>query len=492
MLKVIINNEEVLCDKDFIINEEMLNTSSVILNNVYPVAWEEDKDYVSRFYYPKDYSKCKILNDDTLLFCGIVKNTGEINLNPFHPHYCNVQILDFKDFLSQGETLDFVITDKTISEAIDQVIGTISPYGFIKGNIYLENIDEPIGTYSTKDKTAYDVFNYIADITQSRWTTRMIDENNVAIDFYDPNSLPQGTGIEYTKTWFTNNLIDNITYSYSSNDYRNKQVMLSGEVYSNIETTEILVADGYQTQFNTIDKIGKVSSLLLNGTPVSIITKDEYDLGYEADFYYQPGNKYFESTNLVSTGAILTIVYYAIIEGREVILNQDEISRVESMTGRKGVIARYETRNDATTTGELQAIGQSYLKYKGIPEIKLNISTRKNIWNIGQRVQFSAPLQELSQEYMVKRKITNYIATIDTIFYEYELTSSFNMEREINYFDNQRFKSKGNIGEGEFISRNIDIENTANVIFYDLEVEEIEVDGNSTLQAELQAPLGVE
>ena len=78
MLKVIINNEEVLCDKDFIINEEMLNTSSVILNNVYPVAWEEDKDYVSRFYYPKDYSKCKILNDDTLLFCGIVKNTGEI------------------------------------------------------------------------------------------------------------------------------------------------------------------------------------------------------------------------------------------------------------------------------------------------------------------------------------------------------------------------------------------------------------------------------
>ena len=500
MLKVTIDNEEVLCNKDFTINEEMLNTSSVILNNVYPIAWEEDKDYVSHFYYPKDYSKCKIYEDNnsediedwTLLFSGIVKNTGEISLNPRYPHYCNVQVLDFKDFLSQGETLDFVITDKTIEQAIEQVIGTIAPYGFIKGNIQLSDKDDLMGTYSTKDKTAYDVFNYIADITQSRWKTRMIDENNVAIDFYDPNLLPQGTAIDYTQSWFENNLVDNITYSYSSNDYRNKQVMLSGEVYSNIETTEIITADGYQTQFNTIDKIGKVSSLLLNGTPVSIITKDEENLGYDGDFIYQPGNKYFESANLVSTGAILTIVYYAIIEGREVILNQDEISRVESMTGRKGVIARYETRNDATTTGELQAIGQSYLTYKGIPEIKLNISTRSNIWDIGERVQFNAPLTELTQEYMVKRKVIKRIATIDTIFYEYELTSSFNMEQDINYFDNQRYKSKGNIGEGEFISRNIDIENTANIIFYDLEVNEVSIEGTSELQADLQAPLGVE
>ena len=233
-----------------------------------------------------------------------------------------------------------------------------------------------------------------------------------------------------------------------------------------------------------------ISSLLLNGTPVSIITKEEYDLGYDADFYYQPGNKYFESVNLVSTGAILTIVYYAIIEGREVILNQDEISLIEERTGRKGVVARYETRNDATTTGELQSIGQSYIEYKGIPEIILNVSSRENTWNIGDRVYFNAPLDELKQTYMVKAKKVQRITTIDELFYQYELTSSFNMEQDINYFDNQRYKSRGNIGEGEFISRNIDIENTANVIFYDLEVQEVEVEGNSTLQSELQSVLG--
>ena len=35
-LKMLINNEEVVCNKDFTITEEMLATSSTILNNCYP------------------------------------------------------------------------------------------------------------------------------------------------------------------------------------------------------------------------------------------------------------------------------------------------------------------------------------------------------------------------------------------------------------------------------------------------------------------------
>jgi hypothetical protein len=302
--------------------------------------------------------------------------------------------------------------------------------------------------------------------------------------------MPQGTSIEYTQNWFTNHKIQDMSFSYSSRDYRNKQVMLSGEVYANVETTEIIVADGYQTQFNTTDKIGYVSSMLVNGSPVQVITKEEYELGYEGDFIYQPGNPYFESTDLISTGAIITIVYYAIIEGREVLLNQEEISRIGEMIARKGVIARYENRNDATTTGELQAIGQSYLKYKGSPEVILKVDSLENIWNIGERVEFNAPLEELTTEYMVKKKTTQYIPTQDNVFYTYELSSNFNSETEINYFDNQRSKMMGNIGVGEVVSRNIDIENTANIIFYDLEVEEVEITNNNTLQSELQGVLG--
>ena len=181
-MKILIDNVDVLCGKDFTIQEEMLNTPSVILNNVYPKSWETDKDYISRFYHPEDYSKCLIYDDTdslnpVLLFCGIVKNSGNISLNPRYPHFSTLQILDFKTFLSEGETLDFVIADSSIEQAIEQVISTIADYGFVKGNINIIGADNVIGAYSTKDKTAYDVFNYLADITQSRWTTRMINDS---------------------------------------------------------------------------------------------------------------------------------------------------------------------------------------------------------------------------------------------------------------------------------------------------------------------------
>ena len=66
MLKILINNEEVVCDKQLEIKEEMLSTSSCILNNCYPKSWENTKDYTSQYYYPKDYSKCLIYNDNTI------------------------------------------------------------------------------------------------------------------------------------------------------------------------------------------------------------------------------------------------------------------------------------------------------------------------------------------------------------------------------------------------------------------------------------------
>ena len=90
-MRILINNEEVLCGKDFTITEEMLNTSSVVLNNVFPATWENNKDYVSNFYYPPDYSKCLIYDGDDLIFCGVVKNSGNISLNPREPHFQTLQ-----------------------------------------------------------------------------------------------------------------------------------------------------------------------------------------------------------------------------------------------------------------------------------------------------------------------------------------------------------------------------------------------------------------
>mgnify|MGYP003300588272 CR=1 FL=1 len=489
-MTITINNEEVLCSNDFTIKEEMLNTPSVILNNVYPKSWENDKDYVSRFYHPKDYSQCCIYDGEDLIFCGVVKNSGQISLNPRHPHYSTLQILDYKTFLSEGETLDFVIANKTIEEAINQIIDVIAPYGFELGELDINGKDDIIGAYSTKDMTAYDVFNYLTDITQSRWTTRVLGEGQVAIDFYDPSNLPLGTTLNYNETWFKNNDIDDISYNYGTWDYRNKQVMTSKEVYGSISQTQTILYDGYATQIMIEYPIGRVISIKVNGVEKKFATKEDKDLGIYADFYYERGKNFFEKNMSLNAGNSIVIEYLPIVEGRQIITNPSEISRIATATGVKGIISRYENRNDATTSMELQKIGQSYIKYKGTPEIKLTIKTRHNLWNVGDRVPtLNMPITDLATTYMVKKKSINYITTADTIFYTFELTSSFNAETEINYFDNQRAKSNGNIKEGEFVSRNIDLSQNYSIIFYDTEAEATTITGNNELQATLETTL---
>lgn len=478
MIKIYVNNEEVVCKNNIKIDEKMLSTSSVILNNCYPTSWEIDKDYTSKFYFPKDYSKCKILDingeNETLLFCGVVKNTGNISLNPREPHYVDLQVLDFKTLLSEGETLNYVITDKTIVQAIEQVIASISDYGVVLGNVNIQNPDDIINAYSTLNKTAYDVFQYIADITQSKWTTRMIDEDNIAIDFIDPTLQDKKESIKYTEQYFIDKEIVDISFDYSTNDYRNKQIITSDEVYGNIIQTETKIADGYTKTFMCDNKIGTISSITVNGVPQTYATKSQEELGYNADFIYQPGEMTFTSKNTLTTGSVVIISYYPIVKGREIVINNDEITRINQQINRKGTISRYENRNDTTSSQELIKIGQSYIKYKGKAEINLKIVSKQNLFDKGDITDFEAPLEDLSVEYMVKDKIINIYPTANEIIYTFELSSNFNSEDAINYFDNQRAKNQGNIGEGETITRNIDLEASALIKFYDTFITELD------------------
>lgn len=488
MIQIFINNEEVVCDKELTIEEQMLATSSIILNNVYPKSWETDKDYVSRFYYPKDFSLCKIVNGDDLIFAGLVKNTGDISLNPRYPHYCSVQVLSFSDFLSTGDTLDFVINEKTVEEAIQMVIDTIAEYGFVLGNVDILGGDDVIGAYNTQNKTAYDVFQYLADITQSRWTARLVDEDTIAIDFYDPSLMPEGTEIDYTDEWFDEYKINDMTFNYGTYDYRNKQVMLSDKVYGDIDYTETIVADGYNTSFLVSTDIANMTSITISGNEMTFATEEQKEIGVEADFYYSVGKNVVESAMTYTAGTIITVTYTPLVQGRQVVYNTSEVDRIEQQLNRNGVIARYENRNDVLSSDELNQIGQAYIKYKGLPEINLEIDTLTNIWEVGQTVYFNAPLTELTTDYMVKAKKTLIIPTANQIFYTYTLTSSFNSEQDINYFDNQRNKNTGNIAAGDFIIRNIDIENDAMIIFSNLVVTETTVTGNNVLDSVLNSP----
>ena len=106
MFQVFIDNEEMVCESDFTIKEEFMNPSSIELYKVFPKAWKGTNKLFDEYYFPEDYSKCKILKDGELYFTGIVKNSADMELNPFKPHYCSVQILDPSTLLSEGTTLD--------------------------------------------------------------------------------------------------------------------------------------------------------------------------------------------------------------------------------------------------------------------------------------------------------------------------------------------------------------------------------------------------
>lgn len=492
MIRAYIGGEEVVSNKEFTIHEEMLNTSSTILNNCYPKSWETTKNYVSNFYYPKDYSNCEIYKDNDLIFAGVVKNSGEISLRPTDPKYCSLQILDYKTLLSEGQTLDYVIPAGTIASAIDSVIAKISDYGFVKGNVVLANANETMGAYSTLDKTPYDVFQYLAEICGARWFTRMIDATHTAIDFYTPEYMTIAPNIEYTKEYWDFHNIVNMQFSFSGSNYRNKQVILSNQVFSSIDTTDTIISTAEQTQFVTSAIVGKLKEAYVNGVSQTIGTSGDKELGIYADFYYKIGTNEIESSIKQPLGAEIKLVYTSLIKGRQVVSNEDEISRISSQISRNGTIARYETRNDTSSSKELARIADTYLKFKGKAEIELTITTQDfDIFELGQQAYFDAPINDLKGNYLVKTKDIQITQTGNNgiVFYTYVLSNSYDTENSINFFDNQRRKQSGNIDEDQFITRNIDIENEVNILFENLSIQQLTLSGDNQLDAELNIPL---
>lgn len=448
------------------------------INNMFYFGLETEMDV---FYLYKTYD---------LLFAGIVKNTGNISLNPRYPHYCSLQILGFETFLSEGENLDFVIANKTITEAINMVIEVIKPYGFELGTIDIFRADDVIGAYSTLDKSPYDVFQYIADITGSRWRTRITDYNKIAIDFYDPTLMPRAGNIQYTSAFFEENNIEDISFNYNTGDYRNKQIILSNQVLADIEYETLLLADGYSKEFILEENLGKLIDVKVDGITKTFASDIDKKLGVTADFYYTVGKNNIESETVLPSNSNVYIKYVPIVKGRQIVYNNDEVNRISNQLEIKGIIARYENRNDSTSNAELNQIAQSYIKYKGNAEITLTLKTfNKDLFEVGEVTHFESPILDLEKDYMIKKKTIQLIPTANYAFYTYEMSSNFNSEKAINYFDNQRAKLSGNIAEGDYIERNIDFENTANIIFQNLTIEEITDTGSNTLDLILDGTL---
>ena len=496
-----IAGEEVVCSNQLSIVEELTNTNTIVLNNCYPLSWEQTKDY-TQFYTPKDYSLFRLVYDysdynlatengeDILTeagediiaenslvtaFIGVVKRSQAINLRPFNPHYATLQVLDFKTFLNEGDLFNFVITETTVENFINQVVGEYSGYNFVVGNLNLgDKLNQTVGNYSCDQKTLFDVLQYISQITSSIWKVRYVNDTTYAIDFYDINSLPQGINLVYDTEYFTNNSIVDITYSFNTNNYRNKQVITSSSIITQTINTEEFYTDSDDNKYQLSNNIGAVYNAILDSEEISIASNVDKQNGITADLYYTVGSTEIELNIDAFPTQKLFIQYDPMIPGRVTVLNTSEINRIGNQLNNIGIISRYEQRKDATTAEELNAIGQTYLQFKGKSEITLQVKTlNKDLWNIGEVVYFdnnnTDGIIDLVGNYAVKKKTTQmYQNNADDslqVFYSYELDNNYNFENLINYFDNQRAKTIGNIKDGEFINKYIEHTETINIIF---------------------------
>ena len=306
--------------------------------------------------------------------------------------------------------------------------------------------------------------------------------------------MPQGDDIEYSEEYFEENNIIDINFNFNTRDYRNKQIIISNEIYGQVPYVDTIIADGYNKQYIVVNKIGEMLSIYVNGVSKTFATTSEREIGIEADFYYTPGVNQVESAISYSSGSDIVIRYTPLVQGRQQLINKDEVNRIGNQSLINGTIARYERRNDVLDMNELTTIAQTYLTYKGILDLTLNIQTiNKDIMNIGTIIHFDMPqLEELTKDYLVINKKIKIIQNADerNIFYTYQLSSSYNNELAINYFDNQRRKNSGNINAGEFITRNVDIDGGTYILNMDnFQVDEIAITGNNILECELEAPL---
>ena len=268
-MKILINNEEVVCSNKITIKEEMLNTSSTILNNCYPLSWEETKDY-TQYYYPEDYSKCLIYNPQNIdytivgsLYQGgtptpsnpipIITKTGVITENINDKNYqfnlgnielCEISPYQDKIAKSTGKNL----LDKDNANIIN---GLLSDGGALGSNNSWRTLYIPCkpNTTYTVSKIAGRIFR-VADFTNiptfgEYWNNRI--KNDTA------------TSITYTTSSNGNYLV--VNYYCSSYD-----TLTEDEILSTIQ----IELGSTATEFEPFGKVWylhkEIGKVVLNGT----------------------------------------------------------------------------------------------------------------------------------------------------------------------------------------------------------------------------------
>jgi hypothetical protein len=296
--------------------------------------------------------------------------------------------------------------------------------------------------------------------------------NNTTMQVVDDENM-NVINIDYGQEFFANYNIVDMEYSFNTSDYRNKQNIIADNIKGSNFLFEAFWLDGKSTEFYLSQPVAGVKFAEINDENIKVISQEFKDKGEDYDCYYTQGSNVINLKNANKKGDYLRILYYPDISLKISITEDDEVKRVKDNTGTAGIISRYEKRSDVLLAEEMNKIAQSYLKYKGRGDYTVTIQTyNKELAHLGDKVNLTTNdnLKFLEDEYYVKSITTSYTTNnADNkayIFRTYTLVNNFNFEYATNYFDNQRAKLIGNIQDGQYINRDIDIIDEVLIQFY--------------------------
>lgn len=173
-----------------------------------------------------------------------------------------------------------------------------------------------------------------------------------------------------------------VTVNYSSDLYRNEQIIIGG--IDVLPRSEIRVADGIRSGFDTLNRIDSITTILVNGQPQSFGIQG-VDSGKQ--WYYQQGQigiTQDASGTPLADGTQIEIDYEGQVQVIAKARNEGQITLLAAIDKTSGVVTIVENASGLNSAAA-QALAQSRLQqYSIIDSIDLGFTTGRPGLHIGQ------------------------------------------------------------------------------------------------------------
>lgn len=410
------------------------------------------------------YSAARLYYGTTLLFQGVIKESvaREIS-NRYQTKPVKVQIYSPAEFLSNGILLSRTFKKATPTDVINWVLDqfestTQDMWKFELDNQLSFGIDNKIINWSIQDMSPYDIFNELANRTNSRFWTRnnkiffrswakMVE---LAVDKLSFQRTPEELVI--LKDGQVLDELIAIDYNDSSSfGYVNSVVVRSKEVISNSSTIQTFNLFGGETKFTADFEIGDVKEAwVFNPSQIKfrrlVVTEDKYTTDPYNQFYelkWERGSKeltYNENTIKLQPNETLYVEYYLISQGVSIQQNNDEIKRVQMQSEfGDGHISYVENKDDIHDQEDLDNYAITLLDKMSTPRHDYYVKTGKDMgWQVSDIVTID------TNNYVVETIDWNHLFTADgveVLEYTYNLTNTKNDTQTINFYD-KRFDTE--------------------------------------------------